>query len=71
MNTVDVLNKNIRRNIKMLCNEKKLTESELAQKINIKKSDLKDPVKKLSVNSIFAICRVLDININDLLKEEV
>ena len=68
MNNVNILNKTMRRNIEMLCNEKKLTESKLAEKINIKKSDLKEPIKKLRVNSIFAICKVLDIELSDLFK---
>ena len=70
MNNVNILNKTMRRNINMFCKQKKLTESELAEKINIKKSDLKEPIKKLRVNSIFAICKVLDIELIDLLKGE-
>ena len=68
MKSIDLLNKNVRRNINMFCKQKKLTESELAEKINIKKSDLKEPIKKLRVNSIFAICKVLDIELSDLFK---
>ena len=70
MNSIDLLNKNIRRNIEMFCKQKKLTESELAEKTNIDESDLKSPTKKLSINSLMMICKVLDIELSDLLKGE-
>ena len=54
----------------MYCKQKKLTERELAEKINIKESDLKSPTKKLSINSLMMICKVLDIELSDLLKGE-
>ena len=67
MNNLDNLYKTIR----LISKEKRITQRELAEKINIKESDLKSPTKKLSISSLMKICKILDIELSDLLKKEV